>query len=372
MRHHGKNPLRALRKWLSVYARPMKSDRGRGGLVIHPYRGYGSHSEVFLMGRVFRQSGVGESIEQGGVLRDLIDVFRRLMRRGMSQVNVAVRLGDSHTIVPTDADGYFEAHMAIDGPLELSRVWHEAELRVLVDSEETVKATTEIYIPPLGVDFAVISDIDDTVMYTGVANKAKMLYRLFLEKADRRAAFPGVAAFYQALYLGDGERERPLLYVSRGPWSIYEMLEEFFRLHRIPVGPVLFLREWGMSLHRPFPRRAKDHKRLMIRRMLSLYGELPFILIGDSGQQDPEVYAKIVREFPTRIKTIYIRAVNEDSERDAAIQKLAQEVSDAGSTLVLAADTATMARHALSQGYISKEALATVLKEEKQERRIKI
>ena len=62
-----------------------------------------------------------------------------------------------------------------------------------------------------------------------------------------------------------------MLYVSRAPWSIYEVLDGFFRQHDIPVGPVLFLREWGMTLQRPLPRRGKAHKLELIRRMLDLY-----------------------------------------------------------------------------------------------------
>lgn len=372
MGRQGNNPFRAIRRCLAVFARPMRGDEGRGGLVINSFRGCGSNREVYIMGRVFYQHGFGSSVPQGTFWRDVVDSVRRLLRDGVGGINVAVRFHDSHTIVSTDKDGYFRAHVAVDDALEPGRIWYEAELRVMDDFGDPVKTTTEVYIPPPNVDFAVISDIDDTVMHTGVANKIFMLYRLFLEKADRRAAFPGVAAFYQALYRGpDGERERPLLYVSRAPWSIYEMLEEFFRINRIPAGPVLFLREWGMSLVRPFPRRSKDHKRLVIRKMLEIYDELPFVLIGDSGQRDPEVYSTIVRENPTRIKAVYIRAVNDDAERDQAIQKLGEEISEAGSTLVLAEDTATMARHALSQGYISKEALAEVLTEEENERRFR-
>ncbi|MGJ8513831.1 App1 family protein [Carnimonas bestiolae] len=372
MGRRGKNPFHALRRCLAVFARPMRGDNGRGGLVINPYRGVGSSREVFIMGRVFYQHGFGASVAPGSVWRDVVDCLRRLLRKGMGGVNVGVRFNDSHTIVSTDDDGYFHATVSVDDALEPGRIWYEAELRLMDDFGDVIKATTEVYVPPPNVDFAVISDIDDTVMHTGVANKAFMLYRLFLEKADRRAAFPGVAAFYQALYRGDeGDSERPLLYVSRAPWSIYEMLEEFFRINRIPAGPVLFLREWGMSLTRPFPRRSKDHKRIVIRRMLALYDDLPFIMIGDSGQRDPEVYTTIVRENPTRVKAVYIRAVSNDSERDESIKQLAKEVSEAGSTLVLAEDTATMARHALSQGYISKEALATIMKEEEKERKFR-
>jgi phosphatidate phosphatase APP1 len=154
-----------------------------------------------------------------------------------------------------------------------------------------------------------------------------------------------------------------MLYVSRSPWSLYEVLDEFFNLHGIPVGPILFLREWGLSLHRPFPRRAKDHKLTLIRHMLSLYRNLPFILIGDSSQRDPEIYAQLVREHPGRVLAIYIRHVSRSPERTHAIEALAREVIKAGSSLLLAADSFAMAAHAAERGFISPQALAEVLDE---------
>ena len=151
-----------------------------------------------------------------------------------------------------------------------------------------------------------------------------------------------------------------MLYVSRGPWSIYEVLDEFFNLHRIPVGPLLFLREWGLSLQRPLPRRAEDHKQELIRRMLALYRDLPFVLIGDSGQHDPEVYAQTVHEHPGRVLAIYIRNVSREPDRPRAIEALAVEVVAAGSSLLLAADSLAMAEHATQHGLIAPEALAEV------------
>src|SRR5918996_6329280 len=125
-------------------------------------------------------------------------------------------------------------------------------------------------------------------MYKGVASKAKMLWRPFMQRPRSRVAFPGVAALLRALHVGtSGTEFNPMLYVSRRPWSLYEILDEFFNLHSIPVGPLLFLREWGVTLRNPLPRRPWGHKLEFIRNMLSLYEHLPFILIGDSGKHDP-------------------------------------------------------------------------------------
>ena len=361
MAHGPRTPYQALRKLLKLAARPMKSDRGRGGVVVQAYRGYGSPSEAYLMGRVFRQPSLGLPAREGTLLRDLLDVLRRSVRWGVKAATVVADIDGSRHTVETDRDGYFDVHMKLDRPLPDDRSWHLATLDVYLNDEHTISGKTEVYVPPPAVDLAVISDIDDTVMYTGVANKLKMFYRLFFEKADRRTAFPGVAPFYQALFAGaDGQRRRPLLYVSRGPWSIYEILEAFFQRNRIPVGPILFLREWGLSLQRPLPRKAVDHKAKMIEKMLSLYDSLPFVLIGDSGQHDPETYARIVREYPGRIRAIYIRKIGHSTLRDAAIEALADEVAADGCALVLASDSVRMAEHAHREGLISSAGLAAV------------
>jgi phosphatidate phosphatase APP1 len=224
-----------------------------------------------------------------------------------------------------------------------------------------VKASGEVFVAPQACRYVVISDIDDTIIETGVANKALMLWRLFIQGAEGRMAFPGVAALLRALHDGaSGQELNPMLYVSRGPWSIYEVLDAFFNLHRIPIGPLLFLREWGMTWESPLPRRGKDHKLELIRRMLALYRDLPFVLIGDSGQRDPEIYAQVVREHPGRVLAIYIRNVSREAGRRRAIEDLAVEVVEAGSTLLLASDSMAMARHAAEHGLIAPQALADV------------
>lgn len=358
------NMARAVRKALQLLARPVKADSGHGGIVVQPYRGYGSREQVFLMGRVFKQPGSGSSVRERTLMRDLIDVGRRFLRRGFADAVLKACFNGTEQQVKTDRDGYFRIHMRLTQPPPSDRLWHHMELELVNPVDANTRARGKLFVPPRTARYIVISDIDDTVMYTGVANKVKMLWRLFVQGAQSRIAFPGVTAFYKGLHYGtSGEDLNPMLYVSRGPWSIYEMLEEFFNLHGIPVGPILFLREWGLTLQRPLPRQAKGHKLKLLRDMLSLYNDRPFVLIGDSGQHDPEIYTQVVREHPGRVLAIYIRNVSRDPERRRAIEALAREVADAGSSLVLAADSFAMAAHAAEHNLISPEALSEVLQE---------
>ena len=323
-----------------------------GDIVLQPYRGYGSRTHGFLIGRIYRERWGWV----GGVLGDLV---RRLARQGIAGAKVTVRCAGAEERLITDRDGYFRAHLRFPAPPPAEMIWHKVALEVTSPVE--LRGEGHLFLAPPTSRYVVISDIDDTVMHTGVGNKVAMLWRLFLQEAKDRVAFPGVAALCRAFHAGaSGTEFNPMLYVSRAPWSSYDILDRFFRLHDIPVGPVLFLREWGLSLQSPLPRRGRGHKLELIRGMLDLYCELPFILLGDSGQRDPEIYAQVVRENPGRVLAIYIRNVSRDAARVAAVELLAAEVARVGSTLLLAADTFAMAEHAARRGLIAPGALQLV------------
>lgn len=366
--------IQGMRNLLHVLSRPAAKQNTKG-LVILPYRGYGSRSEIFLMGRVFRQTNPPAPVKES--LKDeLKTVVRRIVRRGQAGVRLKTALNGSEQMATSDHDGYFQFHVRLKKPLKTNPnlLWQPVPIHVVDGGSRPTTVQGEVLIPPAHARNLVISDIDDTVIHTGVANKLKMVFRLFVQGVRSRVAFPGTAALYNALHHGpSGAELNPMLYVSRGPWGIYEILEEFFNLHQIPVGPVLFLREWGVSLRRPFPRRSRGHKAGLIRKMLALYQHLPCVLIGDSGQHDPEIYARIVHDHPGRVKAVYIRNVSRSEQRIGAINHLAEEITSQGSALFLASDTFAMARHMADAGLISDAALADVLNERRlQEGRVRV
>ncbi|HKN67243.1 MAG TPA: App1 family protein, partial [Gemmatimonadaceae bacterium] len=140
------------------------------------------------------------------------------------------------------------------------------------------------------------------------------------------------------------------------PWNLHDVIADFLDAQEIPVGPML-LRDWDIGREMM---RTRQYKLAQIREIMGTYPELPFILVGDSGQEDPEIYGKLVSEFPGRILAIYIRNVSPHPERLASIRLLADRVSAAGSTLLLADDTLTAARHAAAHGWIDDAALADI------------
>ncbi len=220
-------------------------------------------------------------------------------------------------------------------------------------------------VPPATATFGVISDIDDTVIQSRVSSFLLAARTVMLGNARTRLPFPGVAAFYQALRAGaTGNECNPIFYVSSSPWNIHDVITEFMDLQKIPRGPVL-LRDWDITMGMLSSSRHLDHKGAAIRTIMNTYPSLPFILIGDTSQHDPEIYKQIVSEFPGRIRAVYIRDVTRNEHRSASVKQLAEEIRTSDSTLVLAEDTLGAATHAAEQGWIRVESLADVREEKR-------
>jgi phosphatidate phosphatase APP1 len=335
---------------------------------ITPYRGFGTASRVLVQGRAMQAKDLGPASEHDNMLINLINTYKRVDSDALAHARVRIRLGDVEREVVADNEGFFREWIDLPAPLVVEGDWHPVHYRLLAPLRATqpdVRAGGRIRIPRPSATFGVISDLDDTVIQSRVANFLQAVRTIMLGNARTRLPFAGVAAFYRALECGaDGRQCNPIFYVSSSPWNIHDVITEFLSLQKIPDGPVM-LRDWDINLGALSSSRLKQHKEPLIKEILETYPSLPFILIGDTSQHDPEIYREIVRQYPDRILAIYIRNVDPNPERAASVQALADEVLAAGSSLVLADDTAAAAKHAAEHGWIAPESIAGVEQEKK-------
>lgn len=158
-----------------------------------------------------------------------------------------------------------------------------------------------LVVPAEGV--SVISDIDDTIKRTQVRDRREMLLNTF---ARRFEAAPRMAAWYRAL------AEKPdtrFHYLSASPMQLYPALSDFIRGAGFPAGS-MHLREsttWRTLV--PGDEDSRAHKLGTIERLLAEFPQRRFVLIGDSGEADPEIYAQVFRAHPARIDSMVIRDV---------------------------------------------------------------
>jgi phosphatidate phosphatase APP1 len=336
---------------------------------IAPYRGYGNDARVLVMGRALRDPGLREVSDRDSIWRNLVESYKRIETDELAGARIRVTYSALSQEIVTDSEGFFRAQIELSTPPPPDAgYWHDVKLE-LVDpvplTGEPVIASAQTLVPPRDAEFGVISDLDDTVIQTGATDVIRMVRATIFGNARTRIPFAGVAAFYAALQRGStGTAFNPIFYVSSSPWNLYDVIEQFMALQQIPMGPTL-LRDWGMSLDR-IPLSHSSHKLTSIREIMSTFGDRRFILIGDSGQEDPEIYREIVREFPNRIICCYIRNVTPFGTRGEALKQIVQEVADAGSEMVVVEDTNAAAKHAAAKNYILEEALPDIAKEETQ------
>jgi phosphatidate phosphatase APP1 len=320
-------------------------------LVIVPYLGYGTAAKLTMSGRVLRDPRIGPARSVESRRRNLVEFYKRLESDEVPGARVRARFRQVEAEVVTDGEGYFSVELTPGPPAEAG-AWHDIALE-LVQPDAGARATGKVLVPAVSARFGVISDIDDTVIVSGVERRASMLLRLAFSSARTRKPFKGVAAFYRALHAG----ANPFFYVSKSPWNLYEPLVELFERQHLPMGPLL-LRDYGRQMI--FGRGGTSHKTVEIHRVLATYPQLTFILIGDSSEHDPEIYTEVVRTHPDRVRAIYIRSVSLKPSRVAAIERLIEEVAPTGCQLVLAPDSEFAAAHAAAEGLMPASELSVV------------
>ena len=259
---------------------------------------------------------------------------------------VELRIGNHAATEITDDHGFANFTLAVPG---LRVGSHEAvAITRPIEDVEPASGTGSVVKPSLRAPFLVISDIDDTILLTGLTEGVAMVTRTLLRDAEERRAIPGMAALYRGLARGLPNRagnrrpEPTFFYVSTGSWSFYSLLEQFVELRDFPRGP-MFLTDWGPT-ERYLRRSGAEHKRTAIRRLFEAYPSMRFVLVGDSGQRDPLTYEEMAREFAGHVKLIVIRQVGSgDDERNSEVREKAAALRDEGIPMYLVADAAEAA-----------------------------
>ena len=349
-------------------AHAMGAALGNDPVEVLAYRGFGNANRAHVYGRALEVRNVSVSTDSDSIWRNLLNTYRRAEADPIGFARLKLEYADASIACTADDEGFFSGQLELDKPVSGDDEWYEYKVSLVAPATadaHAVSGTGEVLVPAPTARFGVISDIDDTVIQSRVSNFLQAARTVMLGNARTRLPFPGVAAFYRALRGGaTGSQKNPIYFVSSSPWNIYDVIAEFMDIQKIPRGP-LVLRDWDISWEMLASSRHADHKSGVIRTILQLHPDMQFILIGDSGQHDPEIYQRIVAEFPDRIKAIYIRDVTQSVERSESVKKLADEVVAAGSTLVLAEHTLDAAKHAADHGWIKPDTLPDIGEEKK-------
>lgn len=289
----------------------------RDPLQIIAFQTYGTVNHVYLRGRALEDENI--NLHHKGAFKLLFNAWKRFGTDEIKNTKIRVKLGiDKFFYTQTDNRGYFiinekvsdiSPYVSQEGWVKLEFSFEDAHNKRIIQFQNQFPG--EMFVPSNKVSFGVISDIDDTILHTGLVSilKWRVLINTLLTSAGKRIPLEGAPEFYKLMHQGKtGNEANPIFYVSHSPWNLYRYLEFFLNKNNFPKGPII-LRSFPKLFYKK-SKNDKPRKQKEILNLLKTYTELKFILIGDIGQHDPYIYLEIAKQYPSRIAAIYLRSVS--------------------------------------------------------------
>ncbi len=241
--------------------------------------------------------------------------LRPFMTTALANTTITVFFfNDSKSIskqVTTNDSGHFNVRAALD--------FVPAQVRVL--ASEKLSATEDVIITE-SQGISLISDIDDTIKHSAISNGAREIFKNTFIRSLEDLTIKGVREWYSKL----ASMGVQLHYVSNSPWQLYPLLKSYFTLAGLPMGSI-HLKQYSGMLQGIFEP-AAERKKGSIERIMSDFSDRKFVLVGDSGEADLEVYTDAVLAYPGRVLAVFIRDVTTPNKHGFFDQSIFNSPSD--------------------------------------------
>lgn len=267
--------------------------------VIVPSVGYGTQGWVRVLGRALYKTDLFEeffdSVEKGDPTVEPVRGWRSFTSVAISHAPIDIDIKGQNHRVYADRGGVVDVKLKIS----LEPGIHQ----VTITTPGSQAAVTSVYIVPEDQTIGIICDVDDTVMNTALPRPFVAAWNSFVLNEHARSATPGMAVMMDRLHRA--HPTAPFMYLSTGAWNVTPTLRRFLHRNGYPKGTFL-LTDWGPTPDRWF-RSGSQHKVNTLKRLAAEFPNIRWILIGDDGQRDPEIYNGFAVRYPQNVEAILIR-----------------------------------------------------------------
>lgn len=312
------------------------------GARWHPdvlaYGGYGSETEARVLGRVLMtrtDSSRTWLTERRG--------WRQFLDTEVPRQPVLIQLGKATRIVEADIGGYLDVTLTGHG---LGAGWHDALVHVInrhdmrrvgealfeasLRQQSTARELAQ-HAHSLGVRLTrglripirivgnnetagIVSDVDDTIMVSMVPHKLLAVRYAFVDKVSSRQSVPGMSHFLHGLQnqvardqAASPDGPPPFFFLSTGAWNTVPVLRQFLNRGGFPRATML-LRPWWITDH-GFPSTGSAFKLSQFKKLVEMLPQVKWVLVGDNGQHDPEVFLEFSKRWPQKLAAVAIRSL---------------------------------------------------------------
>ncbi|MAU17094.1 MAG: hypothetical protein CMH46_16320 [Muricauda sp.] len=268
---------------------------------ILPYLGYGKENTIKIMGSAFYERRLNDSRINDSNWTNAKRMIRLFHQRPVAHEEVLISFNGHSKKVITDDRGYFETELNFDTAIGVG--YHHVQYSLLGQLPNPVTAHGKCLVVDSNSTLGIISDIDDTIVTSHAYGFSKKIRTALFNNAHTRETNTGIVSFYKELHTHGG----PFFYVSSSERNMYGYWMNFLKTNGFPIGPLLLKElKYGIKDLILTGKGKHNHKYEKITHILNFYPFLSFILVGDNGQEDVEIYHSVVLDFPHRIKGIII------------------------------------------------------------------
>jgi phosphatidate phosphatase APP1 len=287
---------------LMLLAAAPAAARQRPAVIVF-YNGLGTPAAARLWGRVLADKEPGKATASESRWRKIKRTWHELDSDEVRNAELEVKVLNRTLAIKADNEGLFKVDLK--GPLAVGQ--HAVTGVLKGPRRHRVEEGRLLIWPARGT--VVVSDIDDTVLQTGVTNKLKMFKRVLFSNAHDLKTYDHAAALYRTW----SKHGHPIVFVSGSPVNLYTRLKQFLALRGFPTS-VLLLKNLGLEKGADALTDQIGYKQRRIREVLELLPGYKLLCVGDTGEKDPEIYAKVRAANRALVTEVMIHRVTQEEK----------------------------------------------------------
>lgn len=262
-------------------------------IKVEPLLAFGNTSEVYFKGRVIKPYSIKRPSSRKGWIANIFAAYKRYAGVAIPNAKIEVTFHEKIYLLTADDEGIFELHITDS---KFSEDQHEVIDFKVLEPIINKSQITHLEVVRYGGDIGIISNVDDTIFSSHHTRLGRKIRLSIAKNAHKKRPLHGISKFYKKI---SEDGARPIFYISRITWSLFDLVKDFFRFRHLPEGPIFLLNKAGED--------AYLHKISTIESLLKQFPEMKFVFIGDSEQQDVEAFTQIDGKYPGRIIHAFIR-----------------------------------------------------------------
>ena len=257
---------------------------------IDLYSAYTNGKRVIVQGRIV------DIKDKKNKESKLIDSFFNDEKK---EVPIQLNVNQLHFRDKSDSEGYFTFDIEVAQPLT-----NPSSISLQTKDKSSLQ-TVQLFQPNSQPHIGVISDFDDTIIVSNVTEKSKLLYNTFMKNYKERELVKEVKE--NILQLTQQQKNTALFFITGSPHQLQNAITTFLDYHHIPKRTLLTKKLHGSNSDDLLASVAYKYNKIV--KLIEMYPHIKWVMFGDSGEKDPEIYLKVLKNYPNHVNAIYIRDV---------------------------------------------------------------